>query len=157
MPEARAASCSLLFPLAKQGPATALKGVQEFDCFLQLILVLGSRAVEVVKTELVVTVVHGTEGTSCSCLAVSLVVGPASGASGNFSLTSCGGSKAEVVEPSCSEDFLGGYFIYPHKCLSHSRGLLLSAPVFLLSLMEPSALHTPHIPPLKLLHELGHC
>lgn len=56
--------------------------------------------------ELVVAVVHGTEGTSRSCLTASLVVGPASGVSGNFSLlTSCGGSKGEVVEPSCSEDF----------------------------------------------------
>lgn len=122
--------------------------------FLQLILAL----VEIVKTELVVTVVHGTEGTSRSCLTTSLVVGPASGVSGNFSLlTSCGGSKAEVVEPSCSEDFLGGHFLYPHRCLSLSRGPLLIAPVFHLSLLEPSAPHTPHIPPLKLLHELGQC
>lgn len=56
--------------------------------------------------ELVVAVVHGTEGTSRSCLTASLVVGLASGVSGNFSLlTSCGGSKGEVVGPSCSEDF----------------------------------------------------
>lgn len=60
--------------------------------FLQLILALRNRAAEVVKTEPMVAVVHGTEGTSCSCLSASLVVGPASGVSGNFSLlTSCGG------------------------------------------------------------------
>lgn len=58
--------------------------------FLQLILALRSRAVQVVRTG--VAVVHGTEGTSRSCLTASLVVGPASGVSGNFSLlTSCGG------------------------------------------------------------------
>lgn len=113
--------------------------------FLQLILGLRSRAVKVVKTELVVTVVHGTEGTSHSCLTASLVVGPASGVSGKFSLlTSYGGSEAEVVEPSCSEDFLGGHFIYLHKCLSLSRGPLFPAPVFHLSLLEPPAPHTYH-------------
>lgn len=58
---------------------------------------------------MVVPVVHGIEGTPCSCLSASLVVVSATGVSGNFSLlTPCGESKAEVAEPSCYEAFGGG-------------------------------------------------
>lgn len=91
MSETRAASCSLAShtpSLVKLGPAiaTALKRVQECSYFSGCSCPQRSRAIGAVKTEVVLTVVRGTEGTSRSCLNAALVVGLASGVSGDFSL-----------------------------------------------------------------------
>ena len=144
-PEAGAASCSLTSHtplLAKQGPATAvaLRGYRDAPGFVVAPCPQRRRAVRAVKTEVVVAVVHGTEGTPHSCLSVSLVVGPASGVSGKFSLLiPCEGSKAEVAELLCSEAFQGGHLSFPHECLCLSRGPLLPAAILHLSFMELSA------------------
>lgn len=143
MSEARGASCSLTShtpSLAKRVPATAaaFRGYRNAPVFVVAPCPQRSRAIGVVKTEVVVAVVHGAEGTPCSCLSASLAIGPASGVSGSFTANTLRGSKAVIAEPSCSEASQEGRLSYPHECSSLSSGLLLPAPILHLGLLELS-------------------
>lgn len=136
MSEAMAANCSLTShtpSLAKQGPATAtaFRGCRDAPIFVVAPCPQRSRAERVVKTEVAVAVVHGTEGTPHSCLGASLVAGPVPGVSGNFSLlTPCRGSKAEVAELLCSEGFKGGPPQLSSRVLVSLQGAVLSCSHF---------------------------